>query len=395
MKYFSAFTGVGGFDMGMPPDWECVGHSEIDKYANMVLRYRFKDVKNYGDAEKIDWKEVPDFDMLVGGTPCQDLSVAGKRAGLNGSRSRLFFEFVRSLREKKPQYFIWENVAGALSSNGGWDFARVLLEFSEAGYSLWWQVLDATWFGIPQHRERVFVVGYLGRESPLEILFEPVHGRSSVGIQGQPANTITRRYYGTQATGSYVVESELNAQKIETIHRSRTQIKRIYGINGVSPTLHRYTGGHQDVKIAIPVVTQRYPVYDINGISPTLLQHKGGANRVRMAIPVLTPDRMEKRQNGRHFKEDGEPSFTITRQDTQGIFDGKIIRTLTPLECERLMGWPDDWTKWGIDEKGNIVELSDTQRYNLIGNGVVPQVVSAIISNMVIKHDYEMKEILE
>jgi len=316
MKYFSAFTGVGGFDLGMPRGWECVGHSEIDKYANMVLRYRFKDVKNYGDIQKIDWKEVPDFDMFVGGTPCQDLSVAGKRAGLNGSRSRLFFEFVRSLKEKKPRYFIWENVAGALSSNGGWDFARVLLEFSEVGYSLWWQVLDATWFGIPQHRERVFVVGSLGRESPLEILFEPVHAGTTSRIQGQPANTITRRYYGAQATGSYVVEGKLNAQKI--------------------------------------------------------------------AIPVLTPERMEKRQNGRRFKENGEPSFTITRQDRQGIFDGKIIRTLTPLECERLMGWPDDWTKWGIDEKGNIVELSDTQRYNLIGNGVVPQVVSGIIENMAI-----------
>jgi len=332
MKYFSAFTGVGGLDMGMPPDWECVGHSEIDRYANMVLRYRFKDVKNYGDTEKIDWEEVPDFDMLVGGTPCQDLSVAGKRAGLNGSRSRIFFEFVRSLREKKPRYFIWENVAGALSSNGGWDFARVLLEFSEAGYSVWWQVLDATWFGIPQHRERVFVVGSLGREPPLEILFEPVHARPPT-----------------------------DAKKIETIHRSRTQIKRIYGINGVSPTLHRYTGGHQDVKIA---------------------------------IPVLTPERMEKRQNGRRFKEDGEPSFIITTQ-RNGIFDGKIIRTLTPLECERLMGWPDNWTKWGIDEKGNIVELSDTQRYNLIGNGAIPQVVSDIINNMVIKHNCEMKEMLE
>ena len=257
MKYFSAFTGVGGFDLGMPPEWECVGHSEIDKYANMVLKYRFRDVKNYGDAEKIDWKEVPDFDMLV--------------------------------------------------------------------------------------------VGSLRREPPLEVLFEPVNSGSVARIQEQPINTITRRYYGAQATGSYVVEGEFNAQKIDTVHNSKSQIKRIYGINGVAPTLHRYTGGHQDIK---------------------------------MAIPVLTPSRIEKRQNGRRFKENGEPSFTITRQDKQGIFDGKIIRTLTPLECERLMGWPDNWTKWGIDENGNTVELSDTQRYNLIGNGVVPQIVSQIIENM-------------
>jgi len=358
VKYFSAFTGVGGFDMGLPPDWKCVGHSEIDKYANMVLRYRFKDVKNYGNAEKIDWKETPDFDLLVGGTPCQDLSISGKRAGLNGSRSRLFFEFVRALREKRPRYFIWENVKGALSSNGGWDFARVLLEFSEAGYALWWQVLDAAWFGIPQHRERVFVVGSLGREPSLEILFRPGHAGSSDGIQRQQANTITRRYFGGQATGSYVVESELNAQKIETIHRSSAQIKRIYGINGVSPTLHRYTGGYQDVKIA---------------------------------IPVLTPGRVEKRQNGRRFKENGEPAFTLTRQDIHGIFDGKTIRTLTPLECERLMGWPDGWTRYGINTEGNTVEISDTQRYNLTGNGVVPQVVSSIIENMVIENNGGLK----
>jgi len=311
VKYFSAFTGVGGFDMGLPPDWKCVGHSEIDKYANMVLRYRFKDVKNYGNAEKIDWKEIPDFDLLVGGTPCQDLSISGKRAGLTGSRSRLFFEFARALREKKPRYFIWENVAGALSSNGGWDFARVLIEFSEAGYSIWWQVLDATWFGIPQHRERVFVVGALGDEPPLKVLFESAHAGSLAG-----------------------------AQKIETIHRSRTQIKRIYGINGVSPTLHRYTGGHQDVKIA---------------------------------IPVLTPNRMEK------------------KQDTHGIIDGKTIRILTSLECERLMGWPDNWTRYGIDAEGNTVEISDTQRYNLTGNGVVPQVVSSIIENMVIEDNGGLK----
>jgi DNA (cytosine-5)-methyltransferase 1 len=292
MKYFSAFTGVGGFDLGMPLDWECVGHSEINKYANMVLRYRFKGVKNYGDIQKIKWSEVPDFDMLVGGTPCQDLSVAGKRTGINGSRSRLFFEFIRVLKEKKPKYFIWENVKGIISSNGGWDFAKVLLEFSEAGYSVWWQVLDATWFGIPQHRERVFVVGYLGREPPLKILFEPNHAGSSIDSK---------------------------------------------------------TGGHQGIKIA---------------------------------IPILSPNRMKKKQNGRRFKDNGEPSFTLTQQDRHGIFDGKIIRMLTPRECERLMGWSDDWTRWGIDEKGNIVELSDTQRYNLIGNGVVPQIISNIIKNI-------------
>jgi len=327
MKYFSAFTGVGGFDLGMPPNLECVGFSEIDKYANAVLRYRFPKVKNYGDIRQIDWKEVPDFEMLVGGTPCQDLSLAGKRQGLEGSKSRLFFEFIRALKEKKPQYFIWENVKGALYSNKGWDFARVLLEFSEAGYALWWQVLDASWFGVPQHRERVFVVGNLGKEPPIKVFFEPSDNKKVTRSEGQTANT----------------------QKIKYAHYDHQQYKQIYETNGIAPTLHRYTGGYQNVKIA---------------------------------IPVLTPDRIKKKQNGRRFKQNGEPAFTLTRQDRQGIFDGKTIRALTPRECERLMGWKDDWTRYGVDETGKVVELSDTQRYNLIGNGVVPQVVSAIIKHM-------------
>ena len=150
MRYFSTFTGVGGFDLGMPSDWECVGMSGIDKYANMVLRYRFKDVKNYGDIEKINYEELPDFDVQIGGSPCQDISVAGKRAGLSGVRSRLFFSFVALLKVKQPDYFIFENVKGLLSSNEGRDFAEVINQFSEAGYDLWWQILDASDFGIPQ-----------------------------------------------------------------------------------------------------------------------------------------------------------------------------------------------------------------------------------------------------
>lgn len=345
MKYFSAFTGVGGFDMGMPEGWECVGHSEVDKYANMVLRYRYKDVINYGNIEKIEWKEIPDFDMLVGGTPCQDLSIAGKREGLDGRRSGLFFEFIRCLREKQPRYFIWENVKGALSSNEGWDFARVLIEFSEAGYDLWWQVLDATDFGIPQHRERIFVLGTLGERCFREVYFEPENSGANTELQEQSGNTITRRYRSGEANGTYIIESEQPTQ-IENVHFTRSEQNRIYGINGISPTLHRKTGGLQITKIAIPVSD---------------LTHKIA------------------RQNGRRVKTHGEPSFTLQRMQRQGTYDGMKIRYLTPLECERLMGWDDNWTRYGIDEKGNTVELSDNARYNLIGNGVVPQVVSNVI----------------
>lgn len=351
MKFFSTFTGVLGFDMGLPPDWECIGVSEIDKNAVKVLRYRLNGVRNYGDIEKIRYEELPDFDVLVGGSPCQGVSMAGKREGLADSRSRLFFSYIEILKVKKPRYFIFENVKGLLSSDGGWDFAEVLNQFSEAGYDAWWQVLDATQFGIPQHRERVFILGTLGDRGFREVFFEPKHNKKNTGIPRQTANTITRRYRQAEATGSYIAESKFDAQ-IETMHFDRSQQNRVYGVSGIAPTLHRKTGGSQVVKVALPVAD---------------LTHA------------------EARQDGRRVKTHDEPSFTLQRMQRQGTYDGMRIRYLTPLECERLMGWPNDWTRYGIGEDGNTVELSDNARYNLIGNGVVPQAVRALVQQIMIQ----------
>jgi len=160
-----------------------VGFSEIDKYASAVLKYRFPNTKNYGDIKEINWSEVPDFDLLIGGSPCQDLSVAGKRAGITGERSGLFTEFIRALQEKKPKHFIWENVKGTLSSNQGWDFAEVQAEMEQAGYSLWWQILNAKDFGVPQNRERIFVIGTRG-ERGREVLFERGDDETGLAFYG-------------------------------------------------------------------------------------------------------------------------------------------------------------------------------------------------------------------
>ena len=348
MKYFSAFTGVGGFDLGVPSDWECVGMSEIDKYANMVLKYRFKDVKNYGDIEKINYEELPDFAVLIGGSPCQDISLAGKRAGLTGVRSRLFFSYVALLKVKQPDYFIFENVKGLLSSNEGRDFAEVINQFSEAGYdNVWWEVLDAADFGIPQHRERIFIFGTLGGSGFRKVFLKRKNERKNIKLQRQQANTITRRYHGSQATGTYIAERKFNAQ-IENLHFSRRQPNRIYGVNGVAPTLHRHTGGGQNIKIV--------------------------ASRGRMENGQWI-QKIEAR------KDDKANALTSVQKGNMVSIDSKI-RYLTPLECEKLMGWESNWTKYGIDEKGNTIELSDNQRYNLIGNGVVPQVVKQIIRSL-------------
>ena len=362
MRYFSSFTGAGGFDLAVPSGWECVGFSEIDKYASMVLKYRFPDVKNYGDINAIKWNEIPNFEVLCGGTPCQDLSLAGKRKGLTGERSGLFYKFVEALKAKKPKYFVWENVKGALSSNSGWDFAEVLNQFSEAGYSLWWQVLNAKYFSVPQNRERIFIVGFRDG-SPPEVFFEPSSLAENNELQGQPtANTLKARYSQNLSEGSYIIEGKQQAQEAKPIELTKNTPmgERVYDIKGQAISLRAGGGGH------------------------------GGKTGLYAVQAVLTPDREKKRQNGRRFKNPGEPMFTLTGQDIHGVairdlYVDMKIRRLTPRECERLMSWPDDWTRWGIDEKGKKVEISDTQRYKMAGNGVVSNVVEWLIENVILE----------
>lgn len=367
MKYFSTFTGVLGFDMGLPGDWQCVGVSEIDKHACKVIRYRKPGVKNYGDIEKIRYEELPDFDILIGGSPCQGLSMAGKRKGLDDSRSRLFFSYIEILKEKKPLYFIFENVKGLLSSNAGWDFATVVREFTEAGYDIWWQVLDAAWYGIPQHRERIFICGTLRDRGFRQVFFKPEYHKNDNVVQRQTASAVTASYRHKETErGNLVVESERNPQAntlgtrykawgdrgsfvIETVHNDPTQPYRIYGTRGVAPTLRRKTGGQQVTKIV--------------------------ASRGRM-VDGKWVQRLEERT-------DVTNTLTSVQKDNM-VSDNAKIRYLTPLECERLMGWPDNHTKYGIDDQGKTVELSDNARYNLIGNGVVPQVVAQIIYNIIL-----------
>ena len=279
MKYFSVFSGVGGFENGIGDNGNCVGFSEIDKHASAVLRYRFPHVKNYGSITDIDWSTVPDFDLLVGGSPCQDFSIAGKRAGLIGARSGLAYEYIRALEEKRPAHFIWENVKGVLSSNRGWDFAAILNQMAEAGYSLWWQVLNAKDFGVPQNRERVFVVG-TRNGSPREVFFEQ-------GNAGKNHGKGTR--YSTEASRPEI-----------------GQAIRPYNADGIVPPLNNWS-------------------------------------------PCLA---------------------------------GSRLRRLTPVECERLMSWPDDWTKFG-DYGNGPKEISDSQRYKMCGNGVVSEVVAKLVEETI------------
>jgi len=293
LRYLSLFSGIGGFEIAIQrafnqqltqieQDWQgrnrdinevehdvlptsratalCIGYSEIDKYAIKTYERHFKH-DNYGDATKINPTELPDFDLLVGGFPCQAFSIAGKRKGFDDTRGTLFFDIARILAEKRPRHMVLENVKGLLSHDGGKTFQTILGVLSDLGYRVEWQVLNSKDFGVPQNRERIYFVGHLRGECRGEVF--PIintHRQATKPIQGHYTNTLTARYEAAQATGSYIIESELNAQ----------------------------------------------------------------------------------------------------------------IRRLTPLECERLQGFPDGWT----------AGESDTQRYKMCGNAVTVNTVEAVMEKL-------------
>lgn len=326
-RYFSMFSGVGGFELGIGDMAECIGYSEIDKYAIETYERHYKH-ENYGDATLIDERGLPDFDLLVGGFPCQAFSIAGKRKGFDDTRGTLFFDIARILQHKRPSHLFLENVKGLLSHDNGKTFQTILGVLADLGYGVEWQLLNGKRW-VPQNRERVIIIGHLREECRRKVL--PI--RNADRVYPEPnetekemdsiASTQTARQYASWG-GNFLIENSARHEP------------RVYETTAPSVQASYGTGG----------------------------------GHVPLVVPVLTPDRPVKRQNGRRFKENGEPSFTLNTQDKHGIFDGVRIRRLTPLECERLMGWPDNWTEG----------VSDTQRYKQCGNGIIAPMVTEVIT---------------
>lgn len=291
MKFIDFFAGIGGFRKGMElAGHECVGFCEFDKFATAsyismhllteeqrraledipikkrqkeILKEEYRNGEWYAnDIRRVYAGDIPKADCWCFGFPCQDISVAGKQAGFQGNRSSLFFRvmyLVGQLKEEdKPTYLFIENVKNLLSVNGGWDFARLLIEMEQWGYDAEWQVLNSKDFGVPQNRERCFIIGHLRGRSSAEVF--PIKGTDR-------ENSVSLNLFGC--------------------------------LNGRN--------------------SQRDRVYSGDGLAPTISTKPGGNTEPKIAIPVLTPDRAEKRQNGRRFKEDGEPMFTLTSQDRHGV----------------------------------------------------------------------------
>jgi len=315
LKFFDLFAGIGGFRLGMErAGHECIGSCEWDNHARETYKKNFGSYPEYDDAKDLHPQSLPYFDVLCAGFPCQAFSVAGKRLGFEDTRGTIFFEIARIAKEKRPPYLFLENVKGLLSHDKGRTFDTIISTLDEMGYDAEWQVLNSKYF-VPQNRERIFIVGHL-------------------------RDRRTRKVF---PLGDF--DSEIDKQKL-------TQIGNID------------TKGHNSLWGR---------VYDPNFICPSLNANGGGmgAKTGLFAIPTLTPDRLEKRQMGRRFKEDGEPAFTVNTQDRHGVYDGIKIRKLTPTECERLQGFPDNWTIG-----------SDTQRYKQCGNAVTVNVVEYIAKEL-------------
>lgn len=333
--FFDAFSGVGGFRLGFEAEgFECVGYSEIDKFAIKLYSAYFKDDRNYGDITKINPEELPDFDVITAGVPCQPFSVAGKRKGLADPRGMPLWRALFNIVEvKRPKVVLIENVKGLLSSNGGRDFAWVLVQMAELGYTVEWQVLNSKDFGVPQNRERVFIVGYLGGGCPPKVFplgeaerayYSPPNRRRKVQAVPNTSNTLRAGYYKLGNEGPYVVQW-------------RRSYLRTFKDTHISPTLtaNMGTGGHN-----VPIV---------------LLSHTKGniKQRVQVRSDVWTLD---------------------TSGSKVGIIMGNLeIRKLTPLECFRLQGFPND-----IVEVARKISISDTQLYKMAGNAVTVQVVQSI-----------------
>lgn len=378
LTFVDLFAGVGMARMGMEQaGFECVYTCEFDKHKRKEYEIIHGNEPQGCDIRDVRAADIPRADVWFFGAPCQDFSIAGLRKGLGGDRSSLIGEVFRLIEEKaedKPEWLVYENVKGMLSSNYGYDFLSILLAMDGLGYDVEWQVLNTKNFGLPQNRERVYTIGHLRTSGSKQILPITKGDRQADQLRKQiVSNTITARYGEATTVGTYIVASHENKPheirqiaKLKSDKPENPSAHRVYDKDGISPCLNTAQGGGRE-----PHIIQRKHGFNkgnMYDIAPTLTKSAYHENNL-VIKSCITPDGAEKRQNGRCFKEDGEPMFTLTKQDIHGVFiqDGEeyVIRKLTPKECMRLQGVPDEYT-----DKLIMAGISDSQIYKAAGDGL-------------------------
>lgn len=375
MEFLDLFAGIGGFRLGMESaGHECIGFCEIDKFARASYK-AIHDTK--GEIELHDITTVSDesirrigcVDIICGGFPCQAFSIAGNRRGFEDTRGTLFFEIARFASILRPKYLLLENVKGLLNHDGGATFETILGALDELGYDVEWEVLNSKDFGVPQNRERVFIIGHLRGECTRRVFPLSKSGRQANSIKKQYSNTITTRYGNSQGAGTYIVESKSQkVRSIGNIHPSGNGMNgEVYESTGLAPTLTTNKG--EGVKII-----QRAHGYNQGGehdIAPTLT-----SNSYQENIPVKVVDFYNKITKDEVGTLTSSGGGSTVRAGSFGITDGYRIRKLTPRECWRLQGFPD----WAFDKAQEV--NSNSQLYKQAGNSVTVNVIAAIAKEM-------------
>ena len=380
MKFLDLFAGIGGFRLGMESaGHECVGFCEIDKYA----RASYKAIHNTeGEIELHDITRVTDesirrfgsVDVICGGFPCQAFSIAGNRRGFEDTRGTLFFEIARFASILRPKYLFLENVRGLLNHDGGATFETIIRTLDELGYDVEWQVLNSKNFGVPQNRERVFIIGHLRGERTRNVF--PLSGESEQSDHQPPKIEIignTRNPNGTSKGTKSVV----------------------YGSGGVVGTLTA-TDYKEPKQVAIkqfgilqPNFNQCGVIYETDGISPTIRAYQDGGLEPKIRVKEATSQGYAEAQIGdsvnlshpnsktRRGRVGKQIANTLLTGESQGVIEPDFrIRKLTPRECWRLQGFPD----WAFDKAQEV--NSNSQLYKQAGNSVTVNVIAAIAKEL-------------
>ena len=385
MIFGSLFSGIGGFDLGLErAGLVCSWQVEIDRHCRKLLNARWPDVERHEDVRTVGTNLAP-VDLICGGFPCQDLSVAGDRAGLGGERSGLWFEFHRILALARPSVCLIENVPGLLSSDEGRDLAIILRGLVDCGYGVAWRVLDAQFAGLAQRRQRVFIVGSLGTGRCAEILFEPASVRWDPAPHRPAGQGVGPTLESRAGSGSPGTDAILNGGSV------LAPTLRVGGREqgaGSSADNTPLVMSQRDAGTFIPTVAD-----PISGSEARTYTHEGNTFRLHNTVPDvawalqerdskgadsdtkeghLIPAPMSVGENGRGETRLGDVSRAMSGgggkpgQGFPAALTSMGVRRLTPRECERLQGFPDDWT----------AGFKDSTRYRMLGNAVAVPVAA-------------------
>jgi DNA (cytosine-5)-methyltransferase 1 len=374
MKYLSICSGIEAATVAWHGlGWQAAGFAEIDPFARAVLAHHYPHVPLHGDFTTLQENDYDAIDLLVGGTPCQSFSIAGLRKGLDDDRGNLSLEFIRLAQKSRARWLVWENVPGVLSIDKGRAFGTFLGGLAECGYGFAYRILDAQYFGVPQRRRRVFVVGYLGDwRRAAAVLFEPESLRGDITPRKETRESVAS--FAPSSLGGY-------SEGIGTLRANGGDL------GGGSETLITNSGdlsfclnaggmGRQDSEsetLICSFAQNQLGEVRVGKVANTINTNSNasGRNTPMVAIQYAEQRGREDRRNGMGIADVDDPMYTLETRQPHGVLTPSQVRRLTPRECERLQGFPDDYTL--IDYRGK--PAPDGNRYKVLGNSMAVPVM--------------------